>query len=216
MIPGCEHICLVKCLLYNIVIFSLSSSQVAGLHRPAPVRRPHLPPGSVRPHSQLQGNAHRVSLVMDVPPPHTHTHSHTHPLGDSFSGCHRAVKHVHEAFSRSRTPCHSNLVVDEFLPPPSHNSFSITTLRSSVFRRLIMTRNDSLRSAALPLLFVRNCFLFNRAAIKSLFALYQHYKYDCRCTKTLLHLHRSAFPFLWQIGAKKVKMQSAHGTLNES
>lgn len=37
------------------------SLQVAELHRPASVLRPHLPPGAVRPHSQFQGNAGGVS-----------------------------------------------------------------------------------------------------------------------------------------------------------
>lgn len=37
------------------------SLQVAELHRPASVLRPHLPPGAVRPHPQFQGNAGGVS-----------------------------------------------------------------------------------------------------------------------------------------------------------
>lgn len=37
------------------------SLQVAELHRPATVLRPHLPPGAVWPHPQFQGNPGGVS-----------------------------------------------------------------------------------------------------------------------------------------------------------
>lgn len=37
------------------------SSQVAELHRPATVLRPHLPPGAVWPHPQFQGDPGGVS-----------------------------------------------------------------------------------------------------------------------------------------------------------
>lgn len=42
------------------------SLQVAELHRPATVLRPHLPPGAVWPHPQFQGNPGGVSFRQDA------------------------------------------------------------------------------------------------------------------------------------------------------
>lgn len=87
-------------LLLAICCWWHLSSQVAGLHRPATVRCPHLPSGAVRPHSQLQGNAYRVSLIMS-----------SWSLQGKWLCCSgEIIWAAHEAFNWSGPPCHYCLV----------------------------------------------------------------------------------------------------------
>lgn len=87
-------------LLLAICCWWHLSSQVAGLHRPATVRCPHLPSGAVRPHSQLQGNAYRVSLIMS-----------SWSLQGKLVCCSgEIIWAAHEAFIWSGPPCHYCLV----------------------------------------------------------------------------------------------------------